>query len=152
MKSRKSIFVYGTLQDLEIMRLVTQREAISSADFTAATLHDFCLKTVLNESYPLLVESEGKIVSGKIFVTEDETEIQRLQYFEDEEEYTLSPYIVQTESGEKECLLFFPTSKIKSSHKSWSYSHWSQVTNKAAFLERVKNYMSQFNTEFEPKW
>ncbi|WP_127714594.1 gamma-glutamylcyclotransferase family protein [Halobacteriovorax sp. HLS] len=152
MKHKVPLFIYGTLQDFDVMKLVTQRETLSQSDFTDASLNHFCLEEVKDENYPLLVKRDHHIVMGKIFIVESEQELNRLKYFEDEQEYTLTEHIVETKSGKKECLLFFPTSNIESSQKSWSYNKWSQVTNKVAFLERVKNYMSQFNTESHPKW
>ena len=152
MKNKVSLFLYGTLQDLDVLKLVTLRQEISSCDLSDATLYNFCLETVKDQSYPLIVSKQQSSIKGKIFEVITNTELERLRYFEDDQEYTLKKFILETKSGEKECHLFFPTSKVESSKKSWSYENWSQVTNKEAFLERVKNYMDQFNSEHDSIW
>jgi gamma-glutamylcyclotransferase (GGCT)/AIG2-like uncharacterized protein YtfP len=152
MKKNNLFFFYGTLQSIEVLKIVLNKKSIPTSDLSQAKLLNYDTVFVEGELYPTLVRSKGSTLLGSLYEVDNEYQIERLKYYEDEEEYKIQKVTVENKSGEKESNIFFPTSLIKASKKPWNFERWSSATNKEAFLDKVKNYMDQFNTESKPKW
>ena len=148
----RPLFVFGTLMDADVLQLVCGMN-LSELTLQPAVANGFKRRTVLGESFPVLVDAKGESVSGVLVCGLSQRALQRAQFFEGEE-YVLKPIHVegspeshssQQRVGELEAVFFADNAVYACEDKDWSIQHW-QGQDKAEFLPRLACYMSLFGS------
>ena len=80
-----SLFVYGTLRDDDVLRIVLGYD-LPAHRRRRAVLNDFDRRMLHDESYPVLVGAPGACVPGCVLML-DEADMRRISFFE-ANEYT----------------------------------------------------------------
>lgn len=146
----EKLFVYGTLADVDVLRLVLGFEPKDILG-REGTLYDHGLFYVKNEEFPLLQPLKAEVVKGRILKGLTGEALERVLYFEDDD-FLLTGSDIVAEDGEKlEVQLFHPSEKAKSSDIPWIRQDWER-REKYLLLERIERYMAGFGTPNKPKW
>lgn len=147
-------FFFGTLMDLDVLRLVVAREVPASA-LAPARLHGFRRVRILRDSFPVLVEDAAAAVDGVVFTSDGAEEDARILFFEDYD-YDLAPCRPMLQSGETVDAMFCGTEEgVQASDEAWDLHRWA-ARHKAGFLELSRVYMGCYGRltpqEAEPVW
>ena len=147
-------FFFGTLLDLDVLSIVLDRP-VGPTDLAPARLQGFARRRVLTDSFPMLVEDPNGHVDGAVFTARDQTDHDRVLFFEDFD-YDLEPCRPVLESGEEvEALYCGAEPQTAAADALWSLAEWSKA-HKAPFLEISHIYMACFGKmtaeEAEPVW
>lgn len=125
------LFVYGTLQDADVLKRVTGLDLAALAP-QAATLPGYAVERVEGASYPILVEQVDRLARGLLLPPPDEATLDRLIAYETSA-YRLTALAVIGPSGPCAAVIFLPTDRLVSSGEPWRLADW-QETHKARFL------------------
>jgi nudix-type nucleoside diphosphatase (YffH/AdpP family) len=130
-----SLFLYGTLCDPELFRIV------GGADLsgTPALLEGHASVWAEGESFPLIVERSGARAEGLLIEIGAETKA-RLDFYELGFHYTLREVGIDTASGPVRALVYFPDPGIWTEGQAWSLPRW-QATWGPLSREAAGEYM-----------
>jgi hypothetical protein len=146
----EKLFVYGTLADIDVLRLVLGFEPKKILG-REGTLYDHGLFYVKDEEFPLLQHLKAEVVKGRILKGLEGVALERVLYFEDDD-FTLMGNDIVAEDGEKlEVQLFQPSEKTKSTDIPWIRHDWER-REKYLLLERIERFMAGFGAPEKPKW
>ena len=138
------LFVYGTLCDDDVLRIVLGHDLPVHCRYLAA-LQDHECRMLHDERYPVLVSSPGSRVAGRVLML-GEADMQRICFFEGDE-YTFEPARVVNEVTNQlqEVELCAARLTTPGLRHPWSLRGW-QREYKAEFVEHVHAYMALYDT------
>lgn len=137
----KPIFFFGSLRDLDLLQIVLGR-AVAEDAVIDARAPGFSTRRLAEESYPILVESEGAEAPGRVLLDYDAADLARLEYFE-EAEYGLEDIQVTTANEPMDARYFAATGKATHTDLSWDFAHW-QRQDRAVALFAAREYMDHY--------
>lgn len=136
----KSLFVFGTMRDRDVLELVLGR-ALAPERYRAATIEGYRITLVPDERYPTLVKAPGQHAHGEVVHGLDGTDLDRVLFFESDE-YALNPCRVLVEGHtEIEALFCDDLALDPRAVEPWSLEDW-QAEHKKGFLEIARRFMS----------
>lgn len=135
-------FFYGTLQDDDLLRLVTDRSSVSGLDISAAALADHAVERVAGHVFPMIFPRIGHQAGGRLVGGLTARERERIAFFEDSD-YRLEPIEVVAGSTQRAAAVFTPTARIGSSGELWRLSDWP-AADKALLMACAEEQMSYF--------
>lgn len=128
-----SIFVYGTLRDGDVLRLVLG-EALGRISTVPAALLDHTTEIAAVGPYPVLRQRPGHQAPGLLLGNVDTEIMARLDLFEGVYDYAQDQRKVWTAEGTVDALIYVPSAQVKTKGVAWDLAAW-QVTDKPLFLE-----------------
>lgn len=135
-------FFFGLLSDPDVLELVIDRAA-PRRPFPAARLHDRRLHRMENETFPMLVEAPGEIVSGVIVDGLTEADLARIEFFESVE-YEHRSIDVELLSGQWiAARAFAATARAAPATEPWTVEAW-RLRHKAKDLREARIWMSLY--------
>ena len=139
-----SLFVYGTLRDDDVLRIVLGYD-LPAHRRRRAVLNDFDRRMLHDESYPVLVCAPEACVPGCVLML-DEADMRRISFFE-ANEYTFEPAQVMVElNGQLQDVLLCAEHAVRPGPRyPWSLRDW-QREHKSIFVENVRVYMALYDT------
>ena len=140
------LFVFGTLRDPLVLRLVLGRDP-SQVSSCAAWLRDHVTVTLPEESYPVRERERGAFAPGLLLAGLSAADLDRIAFFEGEE-YAFEETRVVVATGTDtavpvSALLCAERSGREGKRHPWSLEHW-QRRHRAAFLDMARRYMAQY--------
>lgn len=136
-------FFFGLLRDPDILETVIGR-SITHLLMKPAGLPGFRLYRMRNESFPLLVEESGAIVTGVAVEGLSPLDRERIVFFESVE-YDLRPMTIRLiEGNQTEARVFKGNERSDHLPESWSFETW-QETSKTQDLREARLWMSLFS-------
>lgn len=136
------LFFYGTLQDDDLLRLVTDRASIAGLGVSAAALADHAVERVAGHVFPMIFPRPGHEATGRLVDGLTTRERERISFFEDSD-YRLEPIEVVAGSATRSAAVFTPTGRIASSGEPWRLSDWP-AADKALLMACAEEQMSYF--------
>lgn len=140
------IFIFGSLLSQEVLDLVLPNNKIVLIKKPTFELKDYTALYVENEDYPMLVKSNGDSVSGKIIQIDSKEQIDRLCFYEGDENPLEIVFPIDS------IFAFLANSTLSPSKNIWSFNDWYQSAKHNSFLTRVEFFMSQYGCEKEASW
>ena len=138
-----ALFVFGTLLDEDVLRIVLGRELPSSSR-RCASLADHCRLKQHDDTYPIVERLAGGKVPGQLLML-NEQDMARVRFFE-AEEYELESTQVLAATGEVvEAMFCAERATWPGPRYSWSLRQW-QRDHKGAFVEHASAYMALYGT------
>lgn len=137
---RRPLFVFGTLMDPDVLRIVLGR-AVEPSLMQPATLGGHRVMRVADESYPVLVPDPAASAEGALLSGLSGREWDRIRFFE-AEEYVLRSCRVVAGAGSVEAL-FCSQGVTSGVDGVWSLSWW-QRRHKPLFMRMIEPYMALF--------
>jgi hypothetical protein len=138
------LFVFGTLMDPDVMRIVVGREMETVAP-APARLSGYAARRAFGETFPILVAQPGASVEGLTVGPFDERELERIRFF-DGEEFEMRPVSVAGPDGDMvritACL---STGILADTGEPWRLDHW-QALEKPRAMGEIEAYMALFGT------
>jgi hypothetical protein len=138
------LFVFGTLMDPDVMRLVVGR-GMETAAPAPARLSGYAARRAFGETFPILVAQPGAVAEGLIVGPFDERELERIRFF-DGEEFEMRPVSASGPDGDivriTACL---STGILADTGEPWSLDQW-QAVEKPRALNEIESYMALFGT------
>lgn len=125
------LFVYGTLQDGDVLARVTG-QSLAELCPRPASLADYVVEQVQGASYPMLVARPGAAAPGLLLPPPDGNMLDRLIIYETNA-YALSTVTITCDQRQLSALTFLPTAQMTSAGRAWSLTAW-QAEHKARFL------------------
>ena len=89
------MFFYGTLCDLRLCEIVLGRSR-DQMQFSDAVLQDHAVYWARGENFPVIVREEGSLTKGVLLTGLDQTDIDKLDYYESGFDYAPVPVTVET--------------------------------------------------------
>jgi len=152
-KMANNLFFYGSLRDNDLLELVVDHSS-KQMKLTPAYAQDHRAISLLGESYPILIASEGDTAEGLLATNISGEDVARLSYFEDDD-YVLSPITITTDEGEVEAQVFLGTERIHGVLIDWSFESF-QENDKNLLMECSREHMGYFGKlpalDIEAKW
>jgi len=140
----RPLFAFGTLMDPDVLGIVLGAGAAAWRTMPAR-VHDRARRWVVDDHYPVLVESPGVHVDGLLIHGLAETALDRIRFFEGEE-FALAPIVVRdTDDDEIDARYFADTGRKDIADIAWSLADW-QTSTKSDTLPRVHRYMACYGT------
>lgn len=136
-------FVYGTLQDPEVFKLVAGFDLKARPGLAEG--HG--LYFMQNQSYPGIAPAKGSVPGLVIELREDldRDAIDRICYFEEEDVlYKRASIKVRCDDRVLSCQAFFPIDSKMLSEKVWSLDAWS-LRHRDDFIANARAYMDAFS-------
>lgn len=138
-----ALFVFGTLLDEDVLRIVLGRELPSSYR-CCASLADHCRLKQHDDTYPIVERFAGGSVCGQLLMLNTQ-DLARVRFFE-AEEYELESTQVLAATGETVDAMFCAERATWPGPRSpWSLRQW-QHEHKGAFVEHASAYMALYGT------
>lgn len=138
-----ALFVFGTLLDEDVLRIVLGRELPSSGR-RCASLADHCRLKLHDDTYPIVARLAGGSVSGQLLML-NKQDLARVSFFEGEE-YELELTQVIDATGEFVDAMFCAERATRPGPRyPWSLRQW-QHEHKGAFVEHASAYMVLYGT------
>ncbi len=128
-----SIFVYGTLRDSDVLRLVLG-EAADRLHPVPAVLLDHATETAAAGPYPVLRARDGQQAQGLLLTPMDAEIMACLDFFDGAYDYTQDQRKVLTAKGAVEARVYVPSARVVTTGVAWDLAAW-QATDKPLFLE-----------------
>jgi nudix-type nucleoside diphosphatase (YffH/AdpP family) len=141
MSARDTLFLYGTLRHLPLLRIVAGRDVTPRS----ARLADHAVYTVWGADYPVIAHARGTVTNGLLLECDARMRA-RLDYYEAGFGYELREVTVETDTGNAQALVYFPLEADDPPGPPWSLEHWvaawGQTTVRAAVesLERFGDW------------
>jgi len=124
-KNIMKLFVYGTLQDPDIVELVLEHQNFTLSPYT---LNGYKAVMAKDEDFPVLIESDSSL-EGYLLLNLAAKDIERIKYYEGEE--------FELKEIKPGLYTFLPTTTELMTDRPWCISG----LNKQEYLKRVKNYL-----------
>jgi hypothetical protein len=147
------LFFFGSLMDLELLALVTERPAESFRAETAV-LHGFERRRAVGESFPVIVPHPGGRVEGVVVEQLTESDIERIQFFEGAD-YALHPFAVELVGARVEAHVYLPTAQLEAEAEGWDFGAWLETERAYCFAlaEEMMSYYGRLETaEIDALW
>jgi hypothetical protein len=126
------VFVYGTLLDARVRRLVTGRPLA----LALATLRGFEVRRALGRRFPILVRRRAGRVRGGLIAVDPGPALDRLNAFESG--YDLRPVAVNACGHAVLAQVFLPQgSRLKPVREAWRLGAW-RACDRADFLFQIR--------------
>lgn len=119
-----TLFFFGTLRDETVLRIVLG-SGFDHTAMQAGHLPGHRTELVHEEDFPMLVPDAGRSVPGILVSRLTETDLDRINYFEDID-YILSPFDILCENVTETAHLYVATEEIQPSGIPWHYEQWSE--------------------------
>ncbi|MEL6681212.1 MAG: gamma-glutamylcyclotransferase [Pseudomonadota bacterium] len=116
-----NLFVYGTLQSLELMRAVAG--GAIGAPF-AARLVGYQVLPVAGGVVPLIKSAPGQTAQGVVFTDLTDAQAARLDSYEGAFGYKAEPVEVETANGPTRAQCYMPLPELMAGEGPWSFSVW----------------------------
>lgn len=126
------LFIYGTLQDHDVLEAVLGRAGAQGLLQPAGAPH-FIAVTYPGQVYPALIRKEGKVAPGYLLPGLDALDWAVLDAFEGED-YRREEIAVQADSGSLRAFAYLPTRNIAPDAPVWTFEMWI-AGHKPAVLE-----------------
>ncbi len=137
---RRTIFLYGTLTDLDVLAHVLGRPLVLN-ELVPATIDGFRRVQAAGVSYPLLVPDESSAVPGLLLCLPSPRDIICLDHFESGE-YVAQRHHVRLEEGSTcEAWLYMGLPDFVAGEEAWDLAGW-QERHKEAFLALCDEWMA----------
>ncbi len=133
------LFFYGSLRDPELLSTVIGRE-VAPSELIPAELPGHEIRQVLGQDFPCAHPAPGRAAEGALLPSATRSEIDRIAFFEDEEEFDLRPVTVRTPRGETRAMSFFPR-PVHDVGGLWSYAKW-RAHGRDPLLECAREIMA----------
>jgi len=149
-----SMFFYGTLCDLRLCEIVLGRSR-DALQFSKARLHDHAAYWAKDENFPVIVQQAGSVAEGLLLEGLDDTDIQRLDYYESGFDYAPVPVTVETDAGPKDVSVYYCDDPDVVSGEAWSLSDWSEKWGPTAYqaaIEFMWHFGKSSAAEMDPKF
>ena len=142
MAPSNTIFIYGTLLDNDILRLVLGRE-LPVDQRIEATLAGYAKYTYPGDSFPILQPQLDAQSNGAVLLDLTAEDLDRMHFYEGDE-YGFAQITVTLKDGQI-CQAHYNKASDEElvSHQTWSLNHW-QSTEKALFLDYTERYMALY--------
>ncbi len=118
------IFVYGTLQDPDVVKLVLGHDEF---DLSPHKINHYRVVRARGEDFPVLISGKGETKGALLYVTEKDLE--RLKFYEGDE-------FILKDISDSICA-FFPSDDSLITNEPWTLEGW----NKEAFLKKLKHFL-----------
>lgn len=138
-----SVFLYGTLRYLPLLRLVLGRSP--DADLQAARLTGHRVCQAKGQDFPLIQPSQGATSEGLLLTNPSDEDLARLDFYEGGFGYTLSPVTVETDQGPAEAQVYFPDDGLWQAGPDWQLDEWV-ARNGALTLRAAAEVMERKDT------
>lgn len=136
------LFVFGTLRDREVLEIVLAR-AVAADSLRSATLADFCVVRLPDESYPILIPALGELADGAIIADLQAEDMKRIEFFESEE-YTFRECKVSVDGAAIVDAVYCSEGTVaQGAVEPWDLEHWHR-THKAGFVDKIRQYMALY--------
>ena len=127
-----SMFFYGTLCDLRLCEIVLGRSR-EEMQFSNAVLHDHETYWARGQNFPVIVQEKGSIAQGLLLEGLDQTDIDKLDYYESGFDYAPVPVTVETDTGTHDVSVYYCDDPNVASGDKWSLSDWSETWGPTAY-------------------
>ena len=148
------MFFYGTLCDLRLCEIVLGRSR-DQMQFSDALLHDHAVYWARGQNFPVIVREQGSLAKGLLLTGLDQTDIDKLDYYESGFDYAPVPVTVETDAGPKEVSVYYCDDPDVVSGDKWSLSDWSEKWGPTAY-GAAEEFMYHFGkssaAEMDPKF
>jgi gamma-glutamylcyclotransferase (GGCT)/AIG2-like uncharacterized protein YtfP len=125
------LFVYGTLRDPDVQKLVLGR-ALEAPETAAATAPDHRAAVYPKQVYPGLIAARGETAQGLLMLDLSPDDMDRLDAYEGKE-YARQTLRVKSRGLSEVATVYMPTLAIPADAPGWRLSDW-QRNHKAAAL------------------
>lgn len=119
MTSRLSVFLYGTLCDLELLEIV----AGETVSVTPATLADHAVYWAKDQSFPIITQVDGQIADG-LLVDVSAAAKARLDFYEIGFGYRLVPATAMVGASPRACEVYMTEPGAWALGAPWSLTDW----------------------------
>jgi gamma-glutamylcyclotransferase (GGCT)/AIG2-like uncharacterized protein YtfP len=142
MAPSNTIFIYGTLLDHDILRLVLGRK-LPADQRIAAALSGYAKYTYPGDSFPILQTQLDAQATGAVLLELTVEDLDRMHFYEGDE-YGFAEITVTLDDG-RVCQAHYNKASDEEivSHQAWSLDFW-QSTEKAIFLDYTERYMALY--------
>lgn len=117
------LFFYGTLCHIPLLETVLGHPA-KSITFDPATLQDHAVFWVENQSFPIIEPSQGNVAHGVLVHGLDQTDLDRLRFYEGGFDYDLRLLNVSVRGRDYNAQVFFPQPGKWQTGAPWSLQDW----------------------------
>ena len=100
------MFFYGTLCDLRLCEIVLGRSR-DQMQFSDALLHDHAVYWARGQNFPVIVREQGSTAKGLLLTGLDQTDIDKLDYYESGFDYAPVPVTVETDAGPQDVSVYY---------------------------------------------
>lgn len=104
LKPLKSLFFYGTLCHLPLLKLVIGESR--NLDISPAALDDHAVHWVLDQSFPVMIKAKDSLAHGVLVNGLSDTDIARLDFYEGGYDYVLEPVRVRVGEDVRETQVY----------------------------------------------
>lgn len=133
-RAAATLFVYGTLLDPAVRRLVTgRRDRCAPAP---ARIGHWRRIAIAGVSYPILVRRPAGVVRGLMLRGLEPRALARLDAYETDE-YVRLPAVVATAAGRRRTMLYATARPVVAAPRRWSLADW-RMRHRRAFLDRLR--------------
>ncbi|WP_350335553.1 gamma-glutamylcyclotransferase [Coralliovum pocilloporae] len=133
--SNLPLFFFGTMKDPDIFEIVVGQPLDSFAR-TEAVYPGHAVLREKQEAYPVLAERDGANAPGLLVSGLNETEVDRIQFFESIE-YDLLPICVDCNGAEQGARCFIATELLACEERAWQIENWHTTDKDRALIEAV---------------
>lgn len=140
MTTDTSVFLYGTLCDPELYRIVAGTEQAPQA----ARLAGYCASWAKDQSFPLIHADPDGMVEG-ILVRPSPRARERLDFYELGFGYDIAPLWIDGDGGREQALVYLPPENTWSAGPKWSLETW-QANHALLAREAAIEYMRLIDT------
>jgi len=138
-----TLFFFGTLRDEAVLQIVLG-SGFEHTHMQPGHLLGFRSELVQDEDFPMLVSDEMASVEGIVVSRLTETDLERINYFEDID-YVLAPFDIRCGSVVETAHLYVATDEIQASGTRWHYEQWSEA-NRIYMRLLAEEHMAHFGT------
>ncbi|MBR9649720.1 NUDIX domain-containing protein [Thalassovita aquimarina] len=139
-----AVFVYGTLRHLPLFETVLGHAAPTLRRSTAK-LQGYRVRLVRGQAFPMIFPAPDEAAEGQLLQGLSESDIARLDYYEQVFGYALRPVEVETDSGMVEALFWWPPEETYDPGDAFDLSQWAgkwgRINCRAA--DEVMGYLGQ---------
>ena len=118
-----SLFFYGTLCHLPLLREVLGREANTAP----AILPDFAVSWVQDQAFPMIVPQAGGSAKGVLLRGLDAQDLARLDFYTGSYSVQKRQLAVVAGSGTEVATVYFPDTTVWTAGRLWSIADWAGV-------------------------
>lgn len=138
------LFVFGTLLDAELRRLVLGRDAAQEA----AILPGWAVERSAEGDWPILVERSGAAARG-LLLSAGTAELDRAHFYESGFGYTVAAEAVETDDGRRVSALVYRAPGGSGSGADWSLPQWQE--NHGALTRRTARRVMDLHGRMAPE-
>lgn len=138
-----TLFFFGTLRDEDVLRIVLG-SGFEHTVMQPGHLNQYRLELVQDEDFPMLVDDENGYVEGVVVSHLTESDLDRINYFEDID-YVLQPFEIQCGTVTETAHVYVATDEIQPSGIPWHYEQWSQA-DRVYMRLLAEEHMSYYGT------